>query len=187
MTFQDVLPLVIGQRHVAVLAFCHPTAGFAHHKGREAATVEEEYHLLLSRKSRAYPVPQRRRKQGSVAVAELRDHVHYLHLGERVRRDALFQADEVIFPLRGVEIALHGGSRRAQHQRRPARRRTKFGNLLGVVTGVGLADVARVVLLVDYDDADVRKRREYGGTRSHRYPCLSVFQALPFVISLPRV
>ena len=187
MAFEHVLALVVGERNVAVLALSHPTARLAHDEGRKTASVEEQYHLFLTSEGCPYGVAQSLGEERAVAVAELLHHVHYLHLRQLVRRNAVLESQQRVPALRCVEITFHIRSRRAEHQRRPALRRAHFRHFLRIVARIGFADVTRIVLLVYDDDSDVFKRREYSRSRSHRDLRTAVFQPLPFVVTLSGV
>ena len=101
--------------------------------------------------------------------------------------DAVFESEQLIFPFRREQIALHVGSGGTEHERRAALFRAHFRDLFGVIAGVGLADITGVVLLVDDDDADVLKGREHRRARTYGDPRLAVPHALPLVVALPRV
>ena len=186
VAFEAVFLAVIGQRNVAVFAFCDIPAVAADDRLRISPAVQEQNGLIALFETGLEALPQSRRKGRRVAPLDFSSHIDEMHLGHGAAVDALGQGDEFEFPLLGAAVRLDGGRRAAQDQLAPVVSRPEIGDIEGIVARGALGRIAAVVLLVDDDDADMFQRREHRGARPDGDLGFPRTQTLPFVEALPR-
>ena len=159
--------LVVGQRHVAVLATRHPSALPALHHRREAPAVLEQYHLLAVAERGAHCRHQLRRECPAHHPAPpqvLRVNDAYLR-----HRDVLVARGELgerVFPVDNVLVGLGRRCRRSEQCLRAAHRGQHYRRRPCVVSRRGFLLLERcLVFLVDNDKAEPSERQEHGGAR----------------------
>ncbi len=153
--------LVVRQSDGAVLALQLFAAGAADHGKGVAAAIEQDHRLLAAIERRARLLDQRARKELVLAgLLKLLAHVDQFDCGQRPVHHAIKQLDACIFAARGVLPAFQRRRGRTQHRDRAGQFGAHHGHVAGVVARRLLLLITLVVLLVDQNQAEVRRGGE---------------------------
>ena len=110
--------------------------------------------------------------------------VHDSYFRERPVFDARRQLKQLIFSRARVVKAFERRRRRAEQRHRAFELRAIHGDIAAVIARRFLLLVARLLLLVHDDQAEIFERRENRGARSHHHARLAVPHAPPFARAL---
>ena len=176
---------VEGQGHIAVRAAKRLAAAPTGQKARITAPVHKKHDLLAARKPRQDFFAERPAKNRAVALPQLVAKIHH----GRLRRDsagnrALCEAKQPILTLRRALPALDRGCRGAENQLRPREFGPLCRDLPRVIARHGIVPIGAVVLFVDDDESEIRKRRKERRTRSHHDSGFTARRAEKLAIAL---
>ncbi len=175
-------PLVEGEGDFAVGAAEGGAAFGAQQVGGEAAAVEQQHRLLPCRQSLVEGGDQGRREGLAIGDGAQVDQLHRRQ-GARFGPGAELQVTGLAAA--GPLEAGDGRGGAAQKDDGPRHLPPQQGQVAGVVTEPLSLLVARLVLLVQHDHAEILHRCEDRGARAHRDPPLSPTEQAPRVRTLP--
>ena len=152
------------------------------HRGRVAATVDEEDGLLALGQAVVQAVDQPARERDRPALLHRLDaHVDHVDEGQLAVVDALGEAEQPVFARLGVGPGFErrrGGTEQAD---RPAELGAVDRGVAPVVARGLVLLVGRLVLLIHHDEPQVRHRGENRRARAHHHPRLAGGQGEPAV------
>ena len=168
MAGQQVEPLVVSKRHVAILAFGRPSAGVTRQDRREATAVLEQYDLLAISQRLAHGGKETGREWPGHDLATPQVlHVHDFYLRQLHALEPRGERDKTIFARLGIVVAFHGWRGRAEKDLGSEHLRHDDGRGAGVVArGRVLLLITRLMLLVDNDETELLERQEDGAASS---------------------
>ena len=159
VAFEAAAEAVLDQPRRAVGAFEFEAAIPADGDRRIAAPVQEEKRLLAARQSLGDGFDQNRR-QPFAALGRTRAHVDGRDVGKARGLVALLELDVAVAALGGVDQALDRGRGRAQHHGDSPKRSAHHRHVARLIGDALLLLVARVMLLIDDDEAEIGEGKE---------------------------
>ena len=126
----------------------------------EAPSVEKEHRLLAVLKGLA----KKRAQLCADLILALGDgapHIRDTHGRQGCTRIAMGKGNECIFSAHRLAIALDGGCRGCHDEKAVMRGNSVLGDISCVIFGGHIGFVRRFLLLVDDDESDIGKGREY--------------------------
>ena len=154
---QLALLLVQGIVTFAALTLRNPAAIMAEQRGRIAATVEKQQHLIIRLQMLAHFADQRGCQPANKLLAF---EIHQLLQGRFRIAGALRQVELAIFAAAHVVQRLQRGRRRAHHDRDILFARAEYRQVARLIAPAFLLFIRAVVLFVDNDHARTRQRRK---------------------------
>ena len=157
------------QRNVAVRALDDRSAGPAGYKPRHAAPVEKENGLLSPLKPVLQQLLQPFRQDRAVSVSEFLPQIRDLHRWKRSPRQSFRQGIELIYAGLGSVIRFKGWRRTSKHNTGVLESSQLFRHFPCVIFRHRFIFITALVLLVNYDNAELRKRSKQStpGTDDH--------------------
>ena len=180
-----VARFVMRERNVAVGALNRCATGGALDRRRVPAAVEQQNHLALRRErlvDRAFELQADCAAHDALAV--LVAEVDHVHIGHRAPCNADGHRDNRRAAALNFVPRFEGGRRRAKDQRHAFADRALLRDGAGVVTWRRALLKARVMLLVDHDDAEVRRRGENRASGADNDLHFACADALPVTVTV---
>ena len=170
--------LVIGERHVAVLALGHPAAlAAAHHRGITTAILEQDDLLVILQRMAAVTEQLTREHAVHLALSPGLGSIDEFHLGHGDVAIAGEQFHQPILSGHGAVIDLDGWRGTPQQRLGAVHLRQHDGGIATIVARSRvLLLVTAVVLLVDDDKAQLGKRQEHRTAHAHHHTRLAAAQ-----------
>ena len=164
MAEKALVAAMIGERDGAIDAVDAFAAGAAGDKGREAAAIQKEHHLLFQAELLFDEIDQAA-GEGVVAAGleELDFHIEDLDFGHGALLDALGQGEVLILALLDVVAGFEAGGRGAEDDDGVFVLSANESDIAAMVAGRFFLLVAAVVFFVDDDEAEIAHGSEDAG------------------------